>query len=399
MRRLFAIALYSLLASVAFDTFAQPAQLTQTSQSSKTYFPERFEWQRRDAAQVGLDAKLLDAAVQFVMTKDNPAPRDQAMALTRSFGAREPHFGGLIGPTKTRAPINGVIIRRGYVVAEWGDTNSVDMAHSVAKTFLTTVVGLAWQQGLIRDVNDRAATYMPSNVDLFDAPHNQPITWDHLLRQTSDWQGALWGKPDWADRPEGKLEDWASRPLSTPGTRFKYNDVRINALALATLHVWRRPLPSVLRDEIMTPIGASNKWRWFGYDNSWIELDGQRMQSVSGGGHWGGGIFIDAWDMARFGYLMLHNGKWKDRQIISPEWIRMARTPGTANAEYGYANWYLNPGRKQLPAAPESAVTFNGNGQNIVYVDTANDLLIVVRWIDTTASLNEFIGKVIAAIR
>jgi CubicO group peptidase (beta-lactamase class C family) len=396
MRRLFAITLYSLLASVAFETFAQP---TQPSQSSKPYFPERFEWQRREAAEVGLDAKLLEAAVQFVKTKDNPAPRDQAMALTRSFGAREPYFGGLIGPTKTRAPINGVIIRRGYVVAEWGDTNSVDMAHSVAKTFLTTVVGLAWQQGLIRDVNDRAATYMPSNVDLFDAPHNQPITWDHLLRQTSDWQGTLWGKPDWADRPEGKLEDWANRVLSPPGTRFKYNDVRINALALATLHVWRRPLPSVLRDEIMTPIGASNKWRWVGYDNSWIELDGQRMQSVSGGGHWGGGMFIDAWDMARFGYLMLHNGKWKDRQIVSPEWIRMARTPGTANAEYGYANWYLNYGRKQLPAAPESAVTFNGNGQNIVYVDTANDLLIVVRWIDTTASLNEFIGKVIAAIR
>ena len=393
MRRLFLIALYSLLASVAFEPFAQP------SPSSKTYFPERFEWQRREPADVGLDAKLLDAAVQFVNTKDNPAPRDQAMALTRSFGAREPHFGGLIGPTKTRAPINGVIIRRGYVVAEWGDTNSVDMAHSVAKTFLTTVVGLAWQQGLIRDVNDRAATYMPSNVDLFDAAHNQPITWDHLLRQTSDWQGTLWGKPDWADRPEGKQEDWANRPLSPPGTRFKYNDVRINALALATLHVWRRPLPSVLRDEIMAPIGASNKWRWVGYDNSWIELDGQRMQSVSGGGHWGGGMFIDAWDMARFGYLMLHNGKWKDRQLVSPEWIRMARTPGTANAEYGYANWYLNCGRKQLPAAPESAVTFNGNGQNIVYVDTANDLLIMVRWIDTTASLNEFIGKVIAAIR
>ncbi len=149
----------------------------------------------------------------------------------------------------------------------------------------------------------------------------------------------------------------------------------------------------------MEPIGASSTWRWLGYDNSWVELDGQRMQSVSGGGHYGGGMFISAWDMARFGYLMLRDGKWKQRQLVSPEWIRMARTPGAANAEYGYANWYLNPGRKRLPATPESAVTFVGNGQNIIYVDTQNDLLVVVRWIDSTPSLNDFLGKVIAAIR
>ncbi len=373
------------------------AQLTPTTPA--IYYPDRFDWQRRTPAEVGMDATSLDEAIRFVKTKDNPAPRDQALAWAKTFGASEPYFGGLIGPTKTRAPINGVIVRRGYVVAQWGDTASVDMAHSVAKTFLTTVVGLAWQKGLIRDVNDRVAPYMPHNVDLFEATHNQPITWDHLLRQTSDWQGTLWGKPDWSDRPEGKQEEWANRKLSPPGTRYKYNDVRINALALATLHVWRRPLPEVLREHVMEPIGASSTWRWHGYENSWIELDGQRMQSVSGGGHFGGGMFINAWDMARFGYLMQREGKWNERQIISPAWIRMARTPGSANPEYGHANWYLNPGRKRLPAAPESAVTFVGNGQNIIYVDKENDVLMVVRWIDSTASLNEFIGKVLAALR
>ena len=86
-----------------------------------------------------------------------------------------------------RAPLNGLIIHHGYVVAEWGDTKSVDMTHSVTKTFLTTVVGLAWQKGLIRDITDKARDYMPFGVDLFDAPHNQSITWEHLLRQTSDW--------------------------------------------------------------------------------------------------------------------------------------------------------------------------------------------------------------------
>ena len=102
---------------------------------------------------------------------------------------------------------------------------------------------------------------LPPDVDLFEAPHNQQIKWDHLLRQTSDWQGTLWGKPDWADRPEGeKPADWPHRKLYEPGTHYKYNDVRVNAMALAALEVWRRPLPEVLREEVMEPIGASSTW-------------------------------------------------------------------------------------------------------------------------------------------
>ena len=108
-------------------------------------------------------------------------------------------------------------------------------------------------------------------------------------------------------------------------------------------------------------------------------------------------MFINAWDMARFGYLFLRNGKWKDRQLVSEQWIGMARTPGPANAEYGFANWFLNTARKPLPAAPESSVTFRGAGQNIVYVDWDNDLVMVVRWIDKTEMLNEFIARVLAA--
>ena len=171
---------------------------------------------------------------------------------------------------------------------------------------------------------------MPPHVDLFDAPHNQKIKWDHLLRQTSDWQGTLWGKPDWADRPVGETpEEQENRKLWEPGTHFKYNDVRVNVMALAALQVWRRPLPDVLREEVMDPIGASSTWRWYGYENSWVDVDGQKMQSVSGGGHWGGGMFINSYDMARFGYLFLRNGKWKDRSIVSEKWIQMARTPGS----------------------------------------------------------------------
>ena len=192
----------------------------------------------------------------------------------------------------------------------------------------------------------------------------------------------MWGKPDWADRLEGPAAEWPNRKLWDPGTHYKYNDVRVNVLALAALNVWRRPLPEVLREEVMDPIGASVHLALVRLrENSWVEIDGQKMQSVSGGGHWGGGMFIDSYDMARFGYLFLRNGAWKGRSIVSERWIQMARTPGPANPEYGFANWFLNTARKPLPAAPASAVYFEGNGNNIIYVDWDNDIVAVIRWI------------------
>jgi CubicO group peptidase (beta-lactamase class C family) len=377
---------------------AAPVAATAGAQAAAPYFPNRFGWEHKRPAEVGMNAALVAEAVQAAIANENPASKEMAKFLAESYG-REP-FDGALGPIKDRGPAAGVILRHGYIVAEWGDPKRVDMTFSVAKTFLTTVIGLAWQRGLIHDVNDLVRDYMPPAVDLFEAPHNQNIKWDHLLRQTSDWQGTLWGKPDWADRPEGeKPSDWSNRTLHEPGTHFKYNDVRVNVMALAALQVWRRPLPEVLREEIMEPIGASSTWRWYGYDNSWVDVDGHKVQSVSGGGHWGGGMFINAYDMARFGYLFLRNGKWKERSIVSEKWMDMARRPGPDNPNYGYANWYLNPDRKVLPAAPASAVHFVGNGNNFIYIDWENDIVAVTRWMNNTRGLNTVVEKLIASLK
>src|SRR5437867_7006272 len=129
------------------------------------------------------------------------------------------------------------------------------MTHSVTKSFLSSVVGLAYDGGMIRSVDDIARDYMapiqlynpspmsnradrlgsPDLIDLFDTPHNRTITWNHLLRQTSDWEGVLWGKPDWADRPTDKRDEWLTRLRNKAGTVYKYNDTRVNVLALAAL--------------------------------------------------------------------------------------------------------------------------------------------------------------------
>lgn len=372
------------------------------------YFPPAWRWDARDPASLGLDKAKLDEAVAFSIANENPNTKDLAVDIPNSFRNEAP-YNNIIGPTQHRGGSAGVIIRRGYVAAEWGDTTRADMTFSVTKSFLSATVGVLYDRGLIKDVNDKVAPYMPRGVDLFTSEHNAKITWDHLLRQSSDWSGTLWDKPDWADRPpSGQTpEQWPNRQFHEPGTFYKYNDTRVNVLALAALHVVREPLPVVLEQAIMDPIGASSTWHWEPYFNAWVTIDGRRMPSVPGGGHHGGGMFINAWDMARFGYLFLNNGKWGDRQLISEKWIGMARTPGkTTNAGgtvYGYMNWFLNvpqrtadgsEGRKMYPAAPASAVAFRGNGENIIYIDWENDLVVVVRWI---RGAGEFFRRVIAA--
>jgi CubicO group peptidase (beta-lactamase class C family) len=362
----------------------------QTASTTARYFPARGAWEQRDPAVLGLDKAKLDEAIALAIKNENPNTKDLAVDIVNTFRNEAP-YNNLIGPTQIRAGANGVVIYKGYAVASWGDTERADMTFSVTKTFLSTTVGVMYDRGLIKDVNDLVAPYMPAGVDLFTSEHNAKIRWDHLLRQTSDWYGILWTKPDWADRPPRgvPVEDWPKRQLNEPGTFFKYNDTRVNVMALAALYVVKRPLPEVLKEAIMDPIGASGTWHWEGYDNAWVTIDGRKMKSVTGGGHFGGGMFISAWDMARFGYLFLNNGRWNGRRLISETWIAMARTPGSANAGYGYMNWYFNANRP-------GRVTFQGNGPNTIYVDWNNDLVIVTRWSQGgNGLLDRFAGAII----
>lgn len=382
------------------------------------YYPPAGSWEHRPAGTVGMDSVLLQEAVAYAQAHESKESRDLKKAHYQGGFGREP-FGYPVGPLKERGPVSGLIIKNGYIVAEWGEPGRVDQTFSVAKSFLSSVAGLAFDAGLIASVDDKVYTYMapiipyePGRlaadksdallhkdvIDLFDTDHNRTIAWDHLLRQTSDWEGTLWGKPDWADRPAQNSDEWLTRKRNAPGTSYKYNDTRVNVLALALLNLWRQPLPVVLKEKIMDPIGASRTWRWTGYENSWVVMDGQLMQSVSGGSHWGGGLFINAYDQARFGYLTLRNGKWKDKQIISEAWLKMASTPTPVQPTYGFMNFYLNTDKKLYASAPATAFAHIGAGSNIVYVDPENDLIIVARWIEGNA-MNGLVEKVLKAKR
>ncbi|MFD2036135.1 serine hydrolase domain-containing protein [Belliella marina] len=381
------------------------------------YFPPKGDWEKKQPSELKANPLRLKEAVDFAIDSESNADKNLKLAHYQSAFGREP-FGYPIGPMKNRGSATGLVIYKGYVIVEWGDPLRVDLTFSVAKSILSTTVGLAVDQGLINSEKDLVYPYMApiipyiphrmqmnkadhvdteDVIDLFSTEHNKKITWEHLLRQTSDWEGTLWGKPDWADRPQGNSSAWLDRDRDEPGTVYKYNDTRVNVLALAAMNVWRKPLPVILKELVMDKIGASSTWRWTGYENSFVLIDGQIMQAVSGGSHWGGGMFISAYDQARFGYLTMNKGNWDGEQIISESWISKSLSPTPAQTNYGFMNYFLNTDKKEIPSAPESAFFHLGAGTNMIYVDPENDLVIVTRWIENSKKA-ELVKMVLEAI-
>lgn len=338
-----------------------------------------------DPAEAGVDPDDLADAVEFHLT--HGTPREQ---VAYDFSNREPwdesegELGYRLGPMPDRrgGPA-GVVLRDGRLLTEWGDTRRVDHCFSVAKSFLSLTAGVAYDRGLIGSVDDRVGESVGDGG--FDSEHNASITWRQFLEGTSEWEGELFDRPDTVDRNRGVGRTdgpgkGTPRELREPGSYWEYNDVRINRLALSLLRVHAKPLPRVLAHEVMDPVGATRSWEWHGYHNSDVTVEGRPMRSVSGGGHWGGGLWASTLDLARAGRLLAAGGRWGDDRLLSEEWVEMATTPCAENPTYGFLLW-LNTDRTLWPAAPASSFAMLGHGSNVVWVDPDDDLVVVLRWV------------------
>nr|WP_245281240.1 serine hydrolase [Methylobacterium sp. ZNC0032] len=361
--------------------------------------PDGALWQTIAPAEAGFDPKRLKAAVDFAREQESPWPRslyypDGSYVGNVEWNERGP-WTEIVGPVSERGGPAGLILKGGRIVAEWGDTARTDMTFSIAKSYLAVLAGIAFDDGLITDVDEAVGKTVAGPV--FSGAHNGQITWRHLLHQSSEWQGEIFGKSDQVDhnRQIGPGADNSRkgqrRELKTPGSFYEYNDVRVNVLSYALLERFRRPLPEVLRERVMDPIGASPDWRWEGYSTSFTEIDGRRVQSVPGGGHWGGGLFIGARDHARFGLLIGRQGDWGGRQVLSRDWVRRMLTPSPTLANYGYLWWLA--ARPGVPAKSFSAL---GAGSNVIWVDPEQDVVAVLRWING-AQTDGFIDRLVAA--
>jgi CubicO group peptidase (beta-lactamase class C family) len=380
MMRLPRRTILSLIVSLPLAALAAPP--------AKPYFPPAGAWAHKSPASLGMDPAKLAEAVAYASSHETERAKD--------FSDQQQTFGQPLGslPTK-RAATNGVVIYKGYVVAEFGDTHFVDPTYSVAKSMLSTVAGVALRDGKIADLNQPVGQSVQDGG--YASPHNAAITWKQHLQQESEWEGSMWGKnADFVGREAFGAGERKPRALGEPGSYYEYNDARINRFALSLLRVFDKPVPEVFEQEVMNPIGASSTWKWVPYHNSYVELHGKQVASVSGGTRWGGGMWIDSWDMARFGYLWLRNGAWAGRQILPQDYVKAALTPSEHGPDYGYL-WWLNTKGKNLPGLPATAYAALGAGSNDIVVSPEHDLVIVWRW--HAGNTAEFAKRVIAAIR
>ena len=368
-----------------------------------SYTPNRDDpWERAAPERAGFHPGRLGEAVAFAEAEETAWPRalDRAGALPGLTEIEPPPWNEVLGPLFPRGGPNGLILRGGRIAASWGETDRADLTFSIAKSYLAVLAGLAIGDGLIGGLDEPAAERAPGA--LFSGGQNGAITWRHLLTQTSEWEGTLFDKPDLVDRhrqvgPEAdNSRKGQHRDLQPPGTYWEYNDVRVNVLALALLQVFRRPLPEVLKQRIMDPIGASAGWTWHAYRNAVVEIDGEPMASVPGGSHWGGGLQISTLDHARFALLVQRDGLWAGARLLPEGWCAELRRPCTINDSYGLL-WWLNSGRREWPSGPERAYAAVGAGSNIIWIAPEEELIVVARWIDQGA-VDGLIGRVMAAL-
>jgi CubicO group peptidase (beta-lactamase class C family) len=395
MKLRLSLAACSVLAGASFvaSSYSPPAVVTveasgQAATAAAVYYPPAGAWPKRSATELGMDQAALDAAVQFAQTHESKREMD--------FSDQERIFGTLLGSVPNiRAHTNGVVIYKGYVVAEFGDPTWADPTYSVAKSMLSTVAAVAVRDGKLPNLDDTVGRTVKDGG--YDSPRNSLVTWKMHLQQESEWEGTMFGKKDDFIGKEAFGEgEMKPREQKRPGTHYEYNDVRINRLSLSLLRTFKEPVPDVFRREVMDVIGASNTWRWIPYHNSFVDLDGRKVASVSGGTRWGGGMWINAMDMARFGYLWLRGGKWGDKQVLPPAYVKAAVTPSQHGPDYGYL-WWLNTQGKNYPGLPATAYGAKGAGSNTIVVLPEQDLVVVWRW--HAGNEAEFAKRVVAAIK
>jgi CubicO group peptidase (beta-lactamase class C family) len=230
-----------------------------------------------------------------------------------------------------------VVIRHGYLILEaYRQPYAADRRYyiySCTKSVTSALVGIAIDQGYIESTDQRMIDllpeYTPANLD--DAKSS--ITLEHLLTMSSglSWPGGVAEGPILGQMTSNW--DWVQFVLDremdqVPGAQFAYNSGGSNVLAAIVAQATDQPLLDYARANLFDPLGIKDvAWRQ--------DLQGRYL------GGWG--LEITPRDLAKFGYLYLHNGAWDGQQIISEDWVTRSTSPLVPAQElaesYGYQWW------------------------------------------------------------
>jgi CubicO group peptidase (beta-lactamase class C family) len=266
---------------------------------------------------------------------------------------------------------SGLILRHGRVVLAWGDQAKLYDLKSSSKSIGVTLLGLALQDGKVK-LDDPAIRYQPG---LAVPPESnratgwiEKITLRHLASQTAGFE-----------KPGGY-----GRLLFAPGTQWHYSDAGPNWLAECLTLAYGRDLNEVMFERVFRPLGITPNditWRENAYRPP--ELNGIKRREF------GSGFSANVGAMARLGYLYLHEGRWRDQQLIPQEFVRLASRPsplltglpkygpgyGRAPDHYGLLWW--NNGDGTIPGLPRDAFWSWGLYNSHILVVPSLDLVAV----------------------
>ena len=367
-----------------------------------TYVPTREHWRASSPSELGLVPEALASAIEYHVAHETPgrATSSRRPGATSAWPTSRRRRTTCSVPSPARGTERGGAAPR---LHRRGVGRHRARGHDVqrSKSYLAIVAGLAVDRGLIRSVDDPVRDYVDDGG--FDSAHNRAITWRHLLQQTSEWEGTLWGKPDHRPQPGvGESERAAapkgSRGRSPPGTHWEYNDVRVNRLALALLRCFRRPLAGgAARGDHGSARRPPRRGSGTRTATRRSTIDGRSDAVGAAAARTGAAGCGSAPATTRASGTCSTAAAGGVTAGCSPSGGSTCDAPCAVNPSYGCL-WWLNTGRGHLPSAPETSYFAPGAGRTSVWVDPEHDLVAVVRWIDKP-HVEPFLRLVVEAIR
>jgi CubicO group peptidase (beta-lactamase class C family) len=334
-------------------------------------------WEKATPARVGVDESTLAAfdkdlaAGKFDLVDSFAVFRCGKLVFERKY----PHdYGQIYGKeAKTRGPLNARLTGPyNYFDPAWHPYyhgSDLHTMQSVSKTVSSVIVGIATTRGDFKAGLDTPLLHYfdetkVKNVD----DRKRRITLRHVLTMTT---GLDWNEEVAYDDPRNDADlmeatdDWIQyvidRPMAKePGTVFNYSSGVSELLAYIFQKETGQDIEKYGEQYLFTPLGMNHYWK----------------RSPLGLVDTEGGLFLNGQDLAKIGYLYLHDGMWDGKQIVSKQWVKQSVTPFIEAEEgfkYGF-KWWLLPqkdgfvwmargfGGQRLMVFPEKEliVTFTG---------------------------------------
>jgi CubicO group peptidase (beta-lactamase class C family) len=262
-----------------------------------------------------------------------------------------------------------VIVKRGRIVYEWGDVDAKFNTHSMRKSFLSAMYGKYVQEGAIDIDREIGEIGIDDEPPLSDEEKKATLR-DCLKARSGIYHPALY-------ESQGMKDKRPQRHTMKAGTHWYYNNWDFNVLGTVFEKMTGKKLFAALYRDITNPIGMEN---FQAEDGTYITGEDSIHQAYP--------FKITARDLARFGLLMLRQGRWNDQQIIPRDWVHESTSYHSdaclyGSDGYGYMWWVVKDDNKypHLPGVTFPAGTFSarGFGGHYLMVIPAYDLVIVHR--------------------